>query len=84
VIQLLARVHGSAHARLCGWSTSHLAAGERRTVTIPVDPDALAVWDAATQRLSMPEGPAEIMVGWSREQIVASASVQFEGTLLDG
>lgn len=84
VLYLFARVHGSAHARLCGWATSHLDAGERRTVSIPVDRDALGVWDAATQRLSVPEGPAEIMIGWSREQIVASASVQFEGALLDG
>jgi beta-glucosidase len=60
---------GEPPKRLVAFEKVWLEPGQRRTVTMVVDPSAsshpLGVWDEATQRWRVPEGRYDIMVGTS-------------------
>lgn len=79
VVQLYGRTADAEAAVLCGWDVARLAAGEVREVTVAIDIEALARWSEATQRLVVPAGALELLVGRSRADIVATATLSLTG-----
>jgi len=69
VIQLYVRYPKSAVERplkeLKGFQRVTLAAGETKTVRIPLDAASLAWWNAAQNGWEVESGPVEILVGSS-------------------
>jgi beta-glucosidase len=69
VIQLCARYPKSAVERplkeLKGFQRVKLAAGETKTVRIPLDAASLAWWNATQNGWEVESGPLEIMIGSS-------------------
>lgn len=79
VVQLYGRTEDAPAAVLCGWSVARLAAGETREVHVALDLEALARWDAATERLVVPSGPLELRVARSHRDVVSVARVELVG-----
>jgi beta-glucosidase len=64
-----------APATLVGFERVHLAAGEARTITIPVAPRAFEYWLEAEHAWQRATGPRTLHVGWSSRDWVGSANV---------
>jgi len=60
-----------------------LAAGESRTIAIPIAPDSFAFWDANAHTWRTPSGQYEIEVGHNAEDIVAVLPLQVTGDLTE-
>ncbi len=63
-----------APRQLAGWSRIDLAPGERRTVTVAMEPLTLSVFDAAARRWRQPKGRYDIFVGGSSRDTPLTAS----------
>jgi beta-glucosidase len=61
---------------LCGFSRVHLAAGEKRTVTITVPAIALRRWDGAKKDYAIPAGEWKIAAGASSADLRQTAAVK--------
>jgi beta-glucosidase len=82
VVQLYGRVPDAETAVLCGWQVERLAAGESRDVSVPIDLEALARWDADAEQLVVPAGIGELMLGASRGEIVGTAPLPLTRTVV--
>ena len=51
------------YARLVAWRKVALKAGESWTLTVPIDPIYLSVWDGARHAWSLQPGRYAVMVG---------------------
>jgi len=73
VVQLYARYLASGVKRplqqLVGFRRVTLAAGEKQTVTLPLDVRELATWDATAQRFVVEPGQIEVRIGRSSRDI---------------
>jgi beta-glucosidase len=57
VAQVYARVPGEPYARLVSWRKVVLKAGESQTISAPIDPMYLSVWDVARHAWALQRGP---------------------------
>jgi beta-glucosidase len=64
---------------LAGFGSLTLAAGERRSIAIPVRRNDLAFWDVATQRWMVEAGDYTLSVGASSRDLRLHATVTVEG-----
>jgi beta-glucosidase len=82
VVQMYARYLASAVKRplqqLVGFRRVTLAAGETKTVTLPLDVNELAYWDVATGRFIVEPGPVEVRIGRSSRQIELTKTLVVE------
>lgn len=62
--------------RLVGFARVHLAAGERKSVTIPVEVARMRFWDVATHAFRAEAGTYGILVGGSSDALVQKASFE--------
>jgi len=73
VVQLYVRHLGSKVDRplkeLKGFQRVHLARGETRTVSIPLDAQTLAYWNEAGNRFEVEQEPVELMLGSSSADV---------------
>ena len=53
----------SAYDRLVGWRKVPLKAGESKSVTVPIDPLYLSIWDTANHAWAIVPGAYTIKVG---------------------
>jgi beta-glucosidase len=60
---------------LKGFERVHLAAGESKTVTLPLSADALRYWDDASKRWVLEAGAVEVRVGASSDDIRRKATI---------
>jgi len=60
---------------LKGFERVHLAAGESKTVTLPLSADALRYWDDASKRWVLEAGAVEVRVGASSDDIRQKATI---------
>lgn len=67
--QLPTRRVETAPLALAGWSRVTLAPGERRRVSIALDPGSLAYWDADRDRWTTPRGTVRLSVGSSSQDL---------------
>ena len=65
---------------LKGFAKVHLAPGERKTVTIPLDDKAFRYFNVKTNRWEVEGGTCSIQVGASVEDIRLTAALEVEGT----
>jgi beta-glucosidase len=61
--------------RLVGFSKVNLAAGEKQTVTVEVDPKYLSVYDEAKDGWTLVPGDYTIMVGGSSQNLPLKAAI---------
>lgn len=71
---------GEPPRRLAGWSRVELAAGERRNVSVRLDPKALAIWNVAAQRWEIPAGTYQLHVGGSSRDLPLTATLTIPET----
>ncbi|MBN1242191.1 MAG: beta-phosphoglucomutase [Spirochaetales bacterium] len=64
---------------LAGFAKVELAAGETRTVEVPLDPAALRHWDAKLGRFAFENGEAVVRVGSSSAELPLSARFRIVG-----
>lgn len=74
----VARVGGGWEApkRLGGWDKMSLAAGERRTSSVAIDPRTLAVFDARSHTWKIAAGDYVVMLATAADAPVASVTVR--------
>ena len=65
---------------LKGFAKVQLAAGESKTVTIPLDDKAFRYWNVATDRWEVEGGSYQLLVGASSADIRLRAAVTVDGT----
>lgn len=74
---------GEPPKRLIGWKKVALAAGERKSVTVSVKPERLAVWDVTANQWRLPDGKFTFLVGGSsRDPNMLTSSQSVTGRLL--
>jgi beta-glucosidase len=78
----LTRAPHRTQERLLGWSRVELAAGERRRVSVDVDPRLLADWDVAAHRWRVDPGTYDIAVGESASDLLVSGSLSLAAATL--
>ena len=61
--------------RLVGWSRVELAAGEAKSVTVPVDPKMLANWDQTAGAWRVDAGTYQMAVGASANDLALKGSL---------
>ncbi len=66
---------GESWARLVGWQKVELAAGESRTLTVPLNRMAMSVWDEASHQWKQPSGAYRLQVGGSSAELPIAATV---------
>ena len=66
--------------RLVGWHKVELAAGESRTLTIPIDPEYLSIFDVGDNRWRLAPGEYTFYVGASSRDVPLVAKVAIEGS----
>ncbi len=64
--------------RLVGFSKVNLAAGEKQTVTVDVDPKYLSIYDEAKDRWTLVPGDYTIMVGGSSQSLPLKATINLK------
>jgi beta-glucosidase len=83
VVQVYARYLASGVKRplqqLVGFRRVTLGAGEKLTVTLPVDVTELAYWDVASQRFVVEPGQIEVRVGGSSRNIELTTTLVVSG-----
>jgi len=60
---------GEPPKRLVGWSKVKLQAGERKEVTVNIDPEYLSIFDEASESWKMPPGAYSFMAGGSSQDM---------------
>ena len=65
IAQVYAQIPGEPFKRLVGWSKIALKAGESRSVTVPIDPLYLSVFDAPHDKWQLQKGSYAVFVGGS-------------------
>jgi beta-glucosidase len=64
--------------RLIGWSRVSLKPGEKRTVTVEIDPKYLSIFDEAKDDWSLIPGDYTIMVGGSSQDLPLKATINLK------
>jgi beta-glucosidase len=64
--------------RLAGWQRVQLAPGETRTITIPLDPRYISIFDVNANRWSLLPGEYGIAIGGGSDAIALKGSAQLE------
>jgi len=64
--------------RLVGWSKVKLDAGEKRSVTVEIDPKYLSIFDEAKDAWTLVPGDYTIMVGGSSQSLPLQATVSLK------
>jgi beta-glucosidase len=64
--------------RLVGWSKVKLDAGEKKTVTVDIDPKYLSVFDEAKNMWTLVPGEYSILVGGSSQDLPLRATISLE------
>jgi len=82
VVQLYGRAVDARAAVFCGWHVARLEAGESREVQVDIDLEALARWNSERERLVVPAGPLELLIGRSRGDIIATRVIELAGGVL--
>lgn len=60
---------GEPPKRLARWTRVRLRPGQRRRVSVRIDPERLAIWDADRDRWHVPAGRYRVYVGASSRDI---------------
>jgi beta-glucosidase len=68
---------GENFKRLAGWTRVKLAPGEESSVTVPLDPRTLSLFDTEKHRLELPEGDYTVLAGPSSRDTPLSAKANF-------
>jgi len=76
VVQLYARQAEGETLALAGFASVHLAAGERRTVRVEVDPDAVGVYDPARGERVRGSDEVPVWLGFSRSELRDAVTVR--------
>ncbi|MFC3996185.1 glycoside hydrolase family 3 C-terminal domain-containing protein [Nocardiopsis sediminis] len=66
----------SGPRELVGFARVELAAGQERTVTVPVDADDLAHWDVTRGHRVLDDGPVHLLIGTSSRDLPHRLTVQ--------
>ena len=69
---------GEPPKRLVGWSKVKLNAGERRTVTVEIDPKYLSIFDEQKDGWTLVPGDYTILVGGSSQDLPLKAAINFK------
>jgi beta-glucosidase len=69
---------GEPPKRLVGWSKVKLDAGEKKTVTVEIDPKYLSVFDEAKDQWTLIPGEYSILVGGSSQDLPLKATVSLK------
>ena len=69
---------GEPPKRLVGWSKVKLGAGEKKTVTVEIDPKYLSVFDEAKDQWTLVPGEYSILVGGSSQDLPLKATVSLK------
>ena len=69
----------TAEKALAGWAKVDLRPGQRRRVTVNLDPQSFSYWDTARDRWRTPDGRVPIYVGSSSEDLRLAGSVRISG-----
>ena len=64
--------------RLVGWSKVWLAAGEKKTVTVEIEPKYLSIWDEPGDAWKLLPGDYTLMVGGSSDKLPLTATVSLK------
>ena len=64
--------------RLVGWSKIRLEAGEKKTVTVEIDPKYLSIYDEQKNTWSLLPGKYTLMVGGSSQSLPLKAAVNLK------
>ncbi len=64
--------------RLVGWSKIQLAAGEKKTVTVEIDPKYLSIFDEQKDGWSMLPGSYTLLVGGSSQDLPLKAAIDLK------
>jgi beta-glucosidase len=64
--------------RLVGWSKIQLAAGEKKTVTVEIDPKYLSIFDEQKDGWSLLPGSYTLMVGGSSQDLPLKAAIDLK------
>ena len=73
---------GEPPKRLVGWSKVKLAPGEKKTVTVAIDPLYLAVYEEAKDDFQVLPGEYSLMVGGSSAELPLKQTVKMEAATL--
>ncbi len=86
VIQLYFSVPDSAVSRpikkLCAFARVHLKAGEKKTVTLHINPDILIIYDVRRQKMITESGKYIFTAGGSSDNLPLSAELEISGEKL--
>ena len=83
VVQIYVSGKGwDAPRRLAGFAKVELQPGERRRVTVHVDPRLLATWRANRPGWTLPSGVYEVSVGHSSRDLGETVSIELPGAFL--
>ena len=66
---------GEPPKRLIGWEKVELAAGERKTVHLTIDPTYLSIWDESAKKFVRPAGSYRVMVGGSSAELPLTTEI---------
>jgi beta-glucosidase len=66
---------GEPFKRLAGWERVMLKAGEKRTLTIPMNAMSISIWDVAAQSWKMLPGEYKVSVGGASDEAELSATM---------
>ncbi|WP_286928973.1 MULTISPECIES: glycoside hydrolase family 3 protein [Aeromicrobium] len=69
----------TAEKALAGWAKVDLRPGQRRRVTVNLDPQSFSYWDTARDRWRTPDGRVPIYVGSSSEDLRLAGSIRISG-----
>jgi beta-glucosidase len=69
---------GEPPKRLVGWSKVKLKAGEKRTVTVEIDPKYLSIFDEQKDGWALVPGDYTILVGGSSQDLPLKAAINFK------
>ena len=66
---------GEPPKRLIGWQKVELAAGERKTVHLTIDPTYLSIWDEAAKKFVRPSGSYRVLAGGSSAELPLTTEI---------
>ena len=78
VYATLPEAAGESFKRLVGWQRIELAPGESKTVTVPVDPRVLSIFDEQKNAWSLLPGSYKIVAGPSSSETPLNATLQVQ------
>jgi beta-glucosidase len=69
---------GEPFKRLVGWQRVELAPGESKTVTVPINPQVISVFEEQTNSWSLLPGAYKIVAGPSSSETPLNATLQIQ------